>query len=273
MKCNRLDAVLLGLLGLVLVSGCMVPQARLSSCQQRERALSEQCRAQVAEIDNLKVHNRNIEDKLLKAEEDLALLEEQVGLDRQQLANYESEHGRLHAHFRRLLGGQSPLPAEVSQRLAELSKRYPSIQFDPVTGIGKLDTDIVFDTGEAQLKSGGEQLLNELVAILNRPEAADLKIMVVGHTDDRQVAKRPAREKFPNNFHLSTARAHAVADRLLHSGLATTRLGVAGFGAHQPVAPNVSARDRQKNRRVEIFVMNRDVPVVGWTESTPTLYR
>jgi hypothetical protein len=30
-----------------------------------------------------------------------------------------------------------------------------------------------------------------------------------------------------------------------------------------------SAVDRQKNRRVEIFVMPRDVPVVGWGETRP----
>ena len=47
---------------------------------------------------------------------------------------------------------------------------------------------------------------------------------------------------------------------------------MAGFGSHQPLAPNVSAADRRKNRRVEIFVMAPEVPIVGWTETTPTLY-
>ena len=50
------------------------------------------------------------------------------------------------------------------------------------------------------------------------------------------------------------------------------RLGVAGFGAHEPVASNVSTNDRQKNRRVEIFVMAPETPVVGWTDTMPKLY-
>ena len=36
------------------------------------------------------------------------------------------------------------------------------------------------------------------------------------------------------------------------------------MAGHEPVATNGTAKDRQKNRRVEIFVMAPDVPVVGW---------
>jgi chemotaxis protein MotB len=108
--------------------------------------------------------------------------------------------------------------------------------------------------------------------VLKSPAAGDLKIMVVGHTDNQQIAGKPVREKYPNNFHLSTARALAVADHIKRAGLPEQRIGVAGFGPHQPIAPNASAKDRQKNRRVEIFVMAPDVPVVGWTDSTPSVY-
>ena len=55
-------------------------------------------------------------------------------------------------------------------------------------------------------------------------------------------------------------------------GVADSRIGVAGFGASQPVAPNVTAKDRQKNRRVELFVLAPEVPVVGWTDSIPSVY-
>ncbi len=90
--------------------------------------------------------------------------------------------------------------------------------------------------------------------------------MVVGHTDSQRIVGVSMRDKYPNNFHLSTARALAVADVLRGQGLSDQRIGIAGFGAHQPVADNQSPVDRQKNRRVEIFVMPRDVPVVGWGE-------
>ena len=56
------------------------------------------------------------------------------------------------------------------------------------------------------------------------------------------------------------------------AGLPERRLGVAGFGPYQPIASNSTAQVRQKNRRVEVFVMPSDVPVVGWSDSTPSGY-
>jgi chemotaxis protein MotB len=96
--------------------------------------------------------------------------------------------------------------------------------------------------------------------------------MVAGHTDNQLIAGKGVREKYPNNFHLSTGRALAVADRMKRAGLPEQRMAVAGFGASQPIAPNATAQDRQKNRRVEILVMAPDVPVVGWSDSTPSVY-
>jgi len=257
---------------LAVSSGCLFgPNARVAELETINRSLSEQNQAQLAEIENLKVHGNNVENQLIRAEEDLARLDQSAELDRQQLANYKKEHEELYGQIQGL-ARRNPLDGQTERRLAEVSTRYPSLQFDPTTGMAKFDMDILFDTGRDELKPGAEKVLGEFVEVLTAPEAADLKVMVVGHTDDRPVARRPARDLFADNFRLSTARALAVADRMRTLGLSNTRIGVAGFGAHQPIAPNVSLKDRQKNRRVEIFVMPPNVPVVGWTDSIPTVY-
>jgi chemotaxis protein MotB len=160
----------------------------------------------------------------------------------------------------------------VSHQLEELSRDDYGLQFDPGTGICKFEYDVLFDTGSAELKPGAKQRLRRLARVLNSSEASNLKAMVVGHTDDQQVAKKPVREQYPNNFHLSSARALAVADVLRDAGLPEDRLAVAGFASHQPIAPNATSPDRQKNRRVEIFVMAPEVPVVGWAETDSDLY-
>jgi flagellar motor protein MotB len=272
MKAVRLLAgsLVLGMLG--VLPGCCVPRWQLTQYQSQNRELTEQCRAQLAEIENLRIHSRNAADQLIRAEEGLALLEDQLGLDRKQLDNFREHQTALDAELKGLAAGGTRMPADVSQRLVELSQRYPGLQFDPVTGISKLDTDILFDSGSAELKPGAQRLLGELVGVLNSLETKDLKVMVVGHTDNRRIAKRPARERYPNNFHLSTARALAVADSMHRQGFSEQQIGVAGYSSHQPIAPNVTPKDRQKNRRVEIFVMNCSVPVVGWTDSIPSLY-
>ena len=275
MKAIRPLAAIFALSALVCSSGCLfVPKAELTDCQVRNRALAEQHRAQLAEIENLKVHNRNTEDRLMRTEEDLAVLEERLGASKNQLVNYEREHSALQEQLQGLAasGRTARIPLDVSKRLEALSRRFPSLQFDPNTGISKLDTDVLFDSGNADLKPGAQELATELVRVLQSPEAGELRVMVVGHTDDRQMAKRPARDVFPNNFHLSTARALAVADAMRQAGLPDKRLGVAGMGGHEPVAPNSTAQERQKNRRVEILVLPPDVPIVGWTDSMPSVY-
>lgn len=273
MKALRLLSICLVLGALGASTGCLcVPRAQLARSESEKRILAEQCRAQLAEIENLTIHSRSTTDRLLRTEKELAQLQDEVGLDREQLQDIRQERAKLHGQFKGLANGRAPIPPEVSTQLAELSQRYPNLHFDPVTGISKLDTDVLFDSGDAELKPGAEEMLGELVQVLKSPRARDLKIMVAGHTDDRQIAKKPAREEFPNNFYLSTARAHAVADLMCRQGLSQQRLAVAGFGANQPVAPNATSKDRQKNRRVEIFVMHRDVPVVGWTDSIPSVY-
>jgi chemotaxis protein MotB len=253
--------------------GCLfAPKTELNASQAQNRALAEQNRAQLAEIENLKIHNRTVEDRLIRSEEQAAVSQERAGLERKQLEGYQRERDGLYEQFQSLAVGRGRLPPALSRQLVELSQRYASLQFDPETGISKLDTDILFDSGEAVLKPGAGQLLDELVRVLKSPATGDLKIMVAGHTDDQLIAGKTVREKYPNNFHLSAARSLAVADRMKQAGLPEHRLGVAGFGPHQPIASNATTQDRQKNRRVEIFIMAADVPVVGWSDSTPSVY-
>jgi chemotaxis protein MotB len=268
---RTLHGAVLGAL-LVALAGCVVPRSQLEAVRVQNRSLTEQNRAQLAEIENLKVHGRNTEDQLKRSEEELALVEDRVGLDDKQLANFRRERDELHKQFMGLVNNRGTAPGEIGGRLAEISQRYPALQFDPRSGVAKLDTDILFDSGKDELKPGAEKVLAEVAQVLGSPEAADLRVMVVGHTDDRQIVRTPGEEQFATNFDLSAARALAVAKKLRGAGIKPERMGVAGFGAHQPIAPNASAADRHKNRRVELFVLAPDVPVVGWTETMPTIY-
>ncbi|MBN1911903.1 MAG: OmpA family protein [Pirellulales bacterium] len=269
-SCRRWALIWTSLFLVPLGVGCAASQGQLQALKTQNRSLTEQTQAQATEIENLKVHSRNIENQLQRTEEEMALLENHFGLDEKGLA--QLRRNRRAAGPGAAPGVAQHVPRELRERLAEISRRYPSLQFDAQTGIAKLDTDILFDSGDDELKSGAKQLLAEVARALKTPDARDLHLMVVGHTDDRLVGKRPGRDEYPTNFHLSTARALAVARQLTHAGIATDRMGVAGFGSHQPVAPNLTDKDRRKNRRVELFVMAPNVPVVGWTETIPNLY-
>jgi chemotaxis protein MotB len=266
-------AALAVLLGALCTSGCaFVSKSRFDAAQNQNRTLSEQNRAQLAEIENLKNHSHQIEDRLMQAEGDLAQLDQKYGVSLKKLANLGDERELLRDDLANLAARARNAPAGVRGRLAELSQRYPMFHYDEQTGIAKVDSDILFDSGEDFLKPGAEQMLRELAAVLNAPQAEDLKVMVVGHTDDERIAGRETRHRFANNWYLSTARAVAVADQLQKEGVDQQRLGVAGFAENQPLQPNQSPLARQENRRVEIFVMGPDVPVVGMTETLTNLY-
>lgn len=253
---------------LASANGCMVPAGKAKSLATQNRSLSERNDALAVQLENLKVHTKSIEDMLLRAEEDLALMEGQAGIDEERLQALRSQRERRTASAKPLPG----LAPQTEAQLARISKRYGSLAFAPGGGVSKLDNDILFDEGDDALKPGAKQVLQNLASMLNSDDGDGLKVLLVGHTDDQKVSRKPARDRFSDNFELSAARARRVGDTLQKMGVAANRIGIAGYGPHQPIAPNTSEEDRRKNRRVEIFVMAQEVPVVGWTESTPGLY-
>jgi len=258
---------------LAVGGGCQwVPKSQFTACEIQSREMVERNKALLAENQNLQTHNRELAAEVVQHEEDLAALEEQLGLNDRRLSNFQRERDELHRQFAGMARGAGGLGSRYTEKLAELSSRYPILKFDAETGLSKLDIDVLFDTGETRLKPESRKLLEEFAALMNSPAGRELRVMVVGHSDDRAVAGREVRARYPNNWHLSSARAVAVADLLQHNGVEGARLGVAGFGRHQPVAENRSAEERQRNRRVEIFVMAPDVPVVGWADTMTGLY-
>ncbi len=255
------------------LTGCqLVPSGQYNTMAQQNRALTEQTHAQTAEIENLKSHGHQIEDKLILAEEQLALADQKRGTDEKKLANYQTERNKLRDQFASYSHGPVKIPPEVSSQLADLSRRHPSLQFDPQTGVAKLDSDVVFDSGAAELKPQADVLLADLADILQTAEAKQMRIMIVGHTDNQKIAGKETRQHFGDNWQLSTARALAVATYLHKSGLPEQRMGVAGYGGEQAIAPNNSPANRRRNRRVEIFIVPPDTPIVGWTETSTSLY-
>lgn len=241
----------------------MVSKSKLTASESLNKMLAEQNQAQLAQLETLSAHSHKLEDKLIGAEAQIATLDEKWREDRQRLLAFEDE----------LTDGRGrKLPPGISTQLAQLSRRYPSVQFDTVTGAAKLDGDVLFDSADVELKEDAQEMLAEFAQILRMPEARDLKLMVVGHTDNLKIARRADREKFPDNFHLSSARALSVAHFLTKQGVPENQVGVSGFGGHQPIASNATAEERRLNRRVEIFVLPPDAPVVGWTETTTSLY-
>jgi len=258
----------------VFFSGCTtMPHNRMQTLRECNASLAQECEAKDARIACIEASRRELVDRVHQAEDQIAALSNRTNDDGQLLAQQRSEIDDLHSNYAGLARFGAGVSAATESRLRQIAESFPNLRFDPETGIAKLDTDIVFESGDARLTPAADAFLRRLGGRLSEPDANDLKVMLVGHTDDRRIAGRPTRQQFADNFRLSTERANAVAQMLREIGLPDNRIGVAGFGPHQPIAPNMTSLDRQKNRRVEIFVLAPEVPIVGWTESIPSVYR
>jgi hypothetical protein len=114
MKLSRPWQAFLALSSICLISGCLfTSKTSLNSAQAQSRILSEQNAAQLAEIQNLKTHDIDQEHKLILSEEQIALLKQQVDLDRRQMANYEREHSLLYEQFKALARERAQSSAET----------------------------------------------------------------------------------------------------------------------------------------------------------------
>ncbi len=126
---------------------------------------------------------------------------------------------------------------------------------------GKLTVNILdrimFDSGEAQLKPEGQEVLRKIAAVL--AQYPNRQIHVIGHTDNVPI-RASSRSKYPSNWELSTARATAAVRFLSEqAGVDPRRLGAVGYGEFHPIADNTTPEGRAKNRRIALVVLSEEL--------------
>ncbi|MES2766737.1 MAG: OmpA family protein [Bacteroidota bacterium] len=104
---------------------------------------------------------------------------------------------------------------------------------------------LLFDFKMATIKAESMPVIEEIAdQLLQYPR---VRLEVQGHTDN--IGTETA------NQILSEARAQAVVDALVKLGVEEKRLRPRGFGFSQPIAPNDTEENRQKNRRTAFKVI------------------
>lgn len=105
-----------------------------------------------------------------------------------------------------------------------------------------------FPSGSATLSPDYYDVLDEIQAVLML-QAGSIKVQ--GHTDSVPISS----ERFRSNWELSSARAVSVAHQLMRGDyIDPERFEVSGFADTRPLAPNDSADNRARNRRVEVVI-------------------
>jgi outer membrane protein OmpA-like peptidoglycan-associated protein len=139
---------------------------------------------------------------------------------------------------------------QMDQKAKEIQQNVAGAE---ITRVGEglvvtFDSGLLFDFDSDQLREASKTNLGNLANSLSK--FGDSKLLLVGHTDDK------GSDEY--NLDLSRRRAAAVSSYLISRGVPSARIATSGRGETEPVAPNDSDADRQKNRRVEVAITAGD---------------
>jgi chemotaxis protein MotB len=182
---------------------------------------------------------------------------------RRKVADLDAENAKLKTENANLVKAREEQVQKVSSTYESLLEKMKSeISKGQVTISelkGKLTVNMVdsilFDSGKAEVKKGGLEILGKVISILK--DVNDKSIRIEGHTDNVQIVGVLAK-RYPTNWELSAARAINVARHLQDQGIDPGQLSAVAYGEWKPVATNDTAEGKAKNRRIEIILVPKE---------------
>lgn len=253
---------------MLALAGCadssLVLKGRVDGLQQQQLALSRQNQELLARASALDKDNQELEKLLAQARQTNKVLEDQLTVVREQLSSATSQLARLRDDKKNVEQKVQALMASMQRQGGvaidpnnSLLRTLPAIHQPDVQV--RRDGDVIrveipshmlFETGTAQLRPGGVQLLSSVATELLR-DYPNQMIGVEGHTDSDPVRTNLWR----NNNHLALARATAVYEMLIaQTRLQAKQLLVVGHGANHPVVSNATPAGKQRNSRIELVI-------------------
>jgi chemotaxis protein MotB len=226
--------------------------------------MQEQKDAQIASLEKekgaLERQNQSLDQQKSTVEGNLNTLKEQYSALQQNKTELEQQINSLQQEKASLVASgqqqQQQYEALVQGLSSEVKKGQLQIrQYKNMLSVD-LAEKIFFDSGRATLKRGGKEILKKVGDALKGYE--NKIIWVVGHTDNVPVAKS-LQATFPTNWELSVARATNVVHFLQEVGVPPERLVASGRSEYDPVASNDTPEGRQKNRRIEIMLIDKNL--------------
>lgn len=185
--------------------------------------------------------------------QEISSLQSEKSALQEQIAALEKQKTALESSNQQ---NQSQYDALVKKLSAEVEKGQLQVrQYQNMLSVDVAEK-IFFDSGRAALKDSGKEVLTKVGEAL---KSYDNKVIrVVGYTDNVPIA-RTSQHVFPTNWELSVARATNVVRFLAEVGVPPERMIAAGRGEYSPVAANDTSEGRQKNRRIEIMLVDQNL--------------
>ncbi|MDT8450178.1 MAG: OmpA family protein [Wenzhouxiangellaceae bacterium] len=214
------------------------------------RASRLEARQARREAERAMLMNAAVREEMQRTREQATTAEE-----RREQATRRAEQAREEARQARRLAEAQSAEIKLAQREAELAsqtaaslqRRLDYMEYrETDRGVVVTLGDVLFEVGEANLLPSAQENLNDVIELLK--SEPDKSVRIEGHTD----ATGPAEL----NLKLSQQRADAVRDALIELGIEPGRLRAVGMGEDFPIASNESEQGRDRNRRVDVIVLN-----------------
>ncbi len=238
---NGVILIAAGLLVLPVLSGCMVKESTYLKKVEEEKALQQK-------YNQLEKEKADVLRKKEECDRDLQRIMtelQQKNVDISSLQKKKEEIQTESQAYKDLLREMKGEMARGQVTIEELKGKLT---------LGLAD-QILFDSGQSEVKKDGLAILKRIVDILGKVQGKAIR--VEGHTDNVKIAGRLAR-RFPTNWELSAARAINVARFLEENGIDPKILSAAAYGEYKPIADNSTPEGRQKNRRIAIILLPTD---------------
>ncbi|MBY0400671.1 OmpA family protein [Myxococcota bacterium] len=265
---DRFVGIVLALGVIALASGC-VTRTSYDALDERYDKLDREREALEAQVERLRLERQSLEAQYIEAQEsyedereardsletnlqkiqrEASRLDENLDAERlarmeaaAALAKREAELAKMQSSYDALV---SDLEAEVSAGQIEIQRLREGLRLN-------VSDEVLFASGSAELDEKGRAVL---VKVANQLKALRDTIQIRGHTDDRKIGGALA-QRYPTNWELAAARAARVVRLLEEHGVDSKQLSAVSLGPNAPVAPNDSAENRARNRRIEILLI------------------
>lgn len=258
MQIVKLSVIFVVCACVVLVNGC---GSDLQDCRVQNAALNKRRAELQSELEITALELEQLKRQLDDVKNRGSIEE---GTLRDEIAALEADIERkktLIARMQKQLLGEVALPVELSTMLEDFAgSQAEMVTYDASLGIVKFKSDLLFEKGSDEVKSGAAEAVKALCGILNSEQGKEFDVIIAGHTDDIPIRKPATRAKHPTNWYLSAHRAISVLSVMEKSNIDTKRMSVRGFGEYRPIEQNKpDKRGNPQNRRVEIYIVPKGV--------------
>ena len=261
--------------------------ARSSELQSRLDGLEKEKGQLNSDLGNVRGRITDLEQKLVSgnasAQKEITTLQKQaseleadaarIAKEREQLrqeqsqlaATLEQERLAKEEEIKRLTRTQEELSKSLQDEIAKGNITIQQVR-DRLT-INMVDR-VLFDSGQAQVKPAGVEVLTQVGDVLNK--ISDKQIRIEGHTDNVPISSK-LQGRFKTNWELSAARATTVVRHLIdRGGVDRQYLSAVGYADTHPLASNDSEEGRSSNRRIEIVLYPKDLKEIAGQVKTST---